>query len=101
MRSVADEERFRDGPGTLTFLRFMAEEGVDIPLWGDEGLIFDGPEELVRAWGVKAGLADEIVAWSRTSQRTGTSPHLDAKAARLIRLLVADLPFRLPIVYQP
>ena len=28
-----------DGPSTPTFITFMAEQGVDVPLWDDEALL--------------------------------------------------------------
>jgi hypothetical protein len=78
----------------------MAEDTVDVPLWGEDGLIFVNGEELIREWGISEALADDLVAWSRASQ-AGDSPELDAEAARLIRSLNNELEHRFQIVYKP
>jgi hypothetical protein len=78
----------------------MAEDTVDVPLWGEDGLIFVNGEELIREWGISEALADDLVAWGRASQ-AGDSPELDAEAARLIRSLNNELEHRFQIVYKP
>ena len=82
----------------------MGEYSVDVPLWGDEGLLHDTSEEFIEAlgpFGLSAGLAEEVVAWARDwESSSGLSEH-DAQAARLIRRLKAELGQGFPIVYQP
>ena|SRR5690348_3453376 len=87
-------------PPDGTQIRFMAEEGVDVPLWGEDGLIFGDAEELKREWDISEALVDGLVAWGRASQ-AGDSQELDAEAARLVRSLSRELNYRFHIVYQP
>jgi len=94
-----DDERW-EGPRSGTQIRFMSEDSVDVPLWGEDGLIFVDGEELIREWGVSEALADDVVAWGRASQ-AGDSPELDAEAERLIRSLNKELKYRFQIVYKP
>ena len=89
-----------EGPQEGSLIRFMSEDTVDVPLWGEGGLIFVDGDELVREWGVSQELADDIVAWGRASQGPVT-PELDAEAARLVRQLRQELEYRFRIVYQP
>ena len=96
---LAEDEPW-EGPRDGTQIRFMAEEGVVVPLWGDDGLIFGDGEELIREWGISEALADALVAWGQASQ-AGDSAELDAEAARLIRALNKELGYRFPIVYKP
>lgn len=93
------DERW-EGPREGSLIRLMSEETVDVPLWGEDGLIFDDGRELVREWNVSEELAADIVAWGRASQGA-TSPELDAEAARLIRRLRRELEYRFVIVYKP
>jgi len=89
-----------DGPPEDSLIRFMSEDTVDIPLWGEHGLIFGDDRELIREWGVTQELADDIVQWARASQGP-PSPELDADAAALIRRLRREVNYRFRIVYQP
>lgn len=95
-----DDETF-EGPPEGSLIRFMAEESVDVPLWGPDGLIFNEAEDLVSEWGLSRELADEVVQWGRTSSGGLQSPELDAEAARLIRALAEQTHYRFRIVYQP
>jgi hypothetical protein len=88
------------GPREGSVVRFMAEDSVDVPLWGEDGLIFSDEHELEREWGVSPELAAAIVHWGRASQGP-VSAELDAEAARLVRLLRRELDHRFAIVYQP
>ncbi|MCM0622814.1 hypothetical protein [Nocardioides bruguierae] len=81
-------------------IRFMSEDGVDVPLWSEDGLIFVDGDELVREWSVSQELASDIVEWGRASQGPATA-RIDAEAARLIRSLRRELDYRFRIVYQP
>lgn len=80
-------------------IRFMAEDSVDVPLWGPRGLIFNSGQDLVREWGVSRELAAEIVEWGQASQGP-RSPELDAHAARLIQALAEQTDHRFRIVYH-
>ena len=73
---------------------------LDLPRWGDDGLIFSDREELIREWRVSEALASDIEAWGRASQ-AGSSSELDAEAARLIRLLDEEIGGAFQIVYKP
>jgi hypothetical protein len=82
----------------------MGEYSVDVPLWGDEGLICGTFEEFVdalRPFGLSADLADDVVAWAPAWESSSGLPEHDAQAARLIRRLKAELGHGFPIVYQP
>lgn len=94
-----DDER-REGPRSGTLIRFMAEDSVEVPLWGEDGLIFVDAGEMIREWGISETLAEDLVAWGRASQ-AGDGPELDAEAARLIRSLNKELEHRFSIVYKP
>lgn len=88
------------GPREGSVVRFMAEDSVDVPLWGEDGLIFSDEHELVREWALSRELVAAIVRWGREAQGPIT-PQLDAEAARLVRLLRRELDHRFTIVYQP
>src|SRR5690242_10647529 len=78
----ADDDWVEPDEGSL--IRFMADDGADVPLWSDAGHLFATGEELVRRWGVSDELAAAIVTWGRASQHR-QSPGLDAEAARCVR----------------
>lgn len=85
-------------------IRFMGEDGVDVPLWDDEGLMFGSPDELLEAFGplgLSAALVSDVVTWARDWQTRSNTPGHDAEAARLIRQLKTELGGGLRIVYQP
>jgi hypothetical protein len=89
---------------TVAVIRFMGEEGVDVPLWGDEGLIYSDSEEFTAAlgpFGLSRELAADVVTWARDWQTQSGLPEHDAEAARLIRRLRAELGHGFPIVYKP
>ncbi|MCL8026026.1 hypothetical protein [Nocardioides bruguierae] len=95
-----DDNETWEGPSEGSLIRFMSEDGVDVPLWSEDGLIFVDGDELVREWSVSQELASDIVEWGRASQGPATA-RIDAEAARLIRLLQHELDYRFRIVYQP
>ena len=79
----------------------MGEHTVDVPLWSDDGLMFNDADELVRELGVSADLAADIVAWAAAwESRYGNAEH-DAAAANLVRRLNKELPERYSFVYKP
>jgi hypothetical protein len=78
----------------------MGEDGVEVPLWGDDGLMFGELGELVREFGVSAELADDIVAWAARWQTGVADGELDQEAARL-RRLNHELDYRYTFVYRP
>lgn len=89
-----------EGPSDGSLIRFMSQDGVDVPLWSEEGLIFVDGQELVREWGVSQELATDVVRWGRASQGPATA-ELDAQAAELVRRLRRELQRRFRILYQP
>lgn len=85
-------------------IRFMGEDGVDVPLWDDEGLMFSTSDEMLAAFGplgLSATLLADVVAWARDWQARSSAPDHDAEAARLIRQLRGELGGGFQIVYQP
>ena len=68
---------------------------------GENGLIFNDGEELMREWHVSAALVADIVAWGTAWQKYSGQTDHDAEAARLIRRLNVELDHRFQIVYQP
>lgn len=79
----------------------MGEHTVEIPLWGEVGLQYAGPESLVSDLGVSRELASDLVAWAHTWQARSGQPDHDAEAAALIRRLRCDTEHRFTFVYQP
>jgi hypothetical protein len=96
----ADNRREQRRPGDMSFVRLMAEDTVDVPLWYEHGLLFNSVDDLVREWNVNPELASELVRWARASQGPPTEK-LDAEAARLIRALAERTDYRFRIVYHP
>ncbi|HET7195971.1 MAG TPA: hypothetical protein VFI99_13370 [Nocardioides sp.] len=79
----------------------MGEHTVDVPLWSDDGLMFNDSDELVREFGVSTDLAADIAAWADAwHSRSGTPDH-DAAAATLVRRLNQELAHRYRFVYLP
>lgn len=95
-----DEDDRWEEPPEGSQIRFMSEESVDVPLWGEGGLMFADGEELVREWGVSQRLADDVVRWGRASQGL-PSPELHAEAARLVQALDEHTGHRFRFVYRP
>jgi hypothetical protein len=85
-------------------IRFMGEDTVDVPLWGDRGLMFSTPEECLEAFGplgLTAELVTQIVAWARAWQTDSDTPEHDAEAVRLVRQLATELEGVYQIAYVP
>jgi hypothetical protein len=95
-----DEEPWRAPPNGST-IRLMGEHTVDVPLWSDDGLMFNDPDELVRQLGVSADLAADIVAWADAWHSRSGEPDHDAAAATLVRRLNEELVERYSFVYKP
>lgn len=96
----ADDEAW-EGPPVGSLIRLMAEDSVDVPLWGPAGLIFMDGEELINEWGISDQLAKDIVRWGRASSRGLQNSELDADAARLVRALTDQTGHRFRIVHHP
>jgi len=79
----------------------MGEHTVDVPLWSDDGLMFNEADELVRELGVSGDLAADIVAWAAAWQSHCGNPDHDAAAATLVRRLNEELAERYSFVYKP
>jgi hypothetical protein len=82
-------------------IRFMGEVTVDVPLWDDDGLMFNTPEDLARAFDLSDDLVAEIVTWAREWQTNSGEPDHDAEAARLVRRIKRELNDEVGLVYQP
>lgn len=95
-----DDEPWRAPPEGST-IRLMGEDSVDVPLWDDEGLMFDAPDEVTRELGVSADLVADLVAWAGEWQARSGEPDHDAAAAVLVRRLDRELDFRYTFVYKP
>ncbi len=94
-----DRETF-DLPREGSLIRLMGEHEVDVPLWGEGGLIFSDGDELAREWGVSAALVADIVAWGIAWQTSSGQPDHDAEGVRLVRRLDYELNHRFRIVYK-
>ena len=86
---------------TRFMIRFMGEHTVYVPLWDDEGLMFNTPDDLVQALDLSPDLVAEMVAWAREWQTRSGDPDHDAQAARLVRRIKSELDHEVRIVYQP
>jgi len=75
-------------------IRFMGEDDVEVPLWGEDGLMFVERAELVRDLGVSPELADDIAAWAARWQGGVVDRELDQEAAQLVRRLSHELDYR-------
>jgi hypothetical protein len=95
-----DEEPWRAPPNGST-IRLMGEDTVDVPLWSEDGLMFNDSDELIREFGVSVDLAADIMAWAVAWQSRSGNPDLDAAAATLVRRLNEELAHRYRIVYKP
>jgi hypothetical protein len=88
-------------PPNGSTIRFMGEHTVDVPLWSEDGLMFNDSDELVRELGVSPDLAADIVAWAVAWPSLSGDPAHDAAAARLVRRLNNELAHRFTFVYRP
>jgi hypothetical protein len=98
-RDEADEPWTPPREGSV--IRLMGEYSVDVPLWGEDGLMFSEPEELVRELGVSEELATDLKTWAKAWESRSDHPDFDAVALRLVRRLRAELDHRYEIVYHP
>jgi hypothetical protein len=78
----------------------MADDGVEVPLWGEYGLLFADRDELVRQWSLSEELVNDVVAWGRASQ-SKQDDDLDAEAVRLVRRLSQEMNDSFTFVYHP
>ena len=86
---------------TAPMIRFMGEHTVDVPLWDDDGLMFNTPEELTRELDLSPVLVADVVLWAREWQTHSGAPEHDAEAARLVRRLRRELNDEVKVVYHP
>jgi hypothetical protein len=95
-----DDDRVPAPPEGST-IRFMGEDSVVVPLWGQDGLLVAVPDELVQELRASTALTADIVAWAHQWQRHSGEPDHDAQAARLVRRLSEELDNRYEIVFEP
>ena len=97
---IEDDDDAWSAPPDGSTIRFMGEHSVDVPLWDDNGLIFDTGEEMIREFGVSIHLAAEIVTWTDQWQTRSSEPEHDAAGEALARRLQQELADRYTIVYK-
>lgn len=90
-----------EGPREGSLIRLMGEHTVDVPLWGEDGLIFSDGDELAREWGLSASFVDAIVAWGIAWQDHSGQPHHNVEGVRLVRRLSRELGHRFRFVFKP
>ncbi|RYB91155.1 hypothetical protein EUA93_19740 [Nocardioides oleivorans] len=90
------EHKYPEG----TIIRFMGEHTVLIPLWGPYGLMFLGPESLVRA-GIEPDLVGDVAQWGEDWQNLSDTPDMHLRAIELIERLRRAFDGWYTIVYQP
>jgi hypothetical protein len=64
----------------------MGECSVDVPLWGDGGLLYGTSEEFVEALGplgLSAGLAEDVVAWARDWMPDGGEQATESRSRKV------------------
>jgi hypothetical protein len=88
-------------PKTPATIRLMGEYTVQVPLWGERGLLYASPESLVSDLGISQELASDLVAWAEAWETASGQPDHDAGAAALIRRLRVETERRFNFVYQP
>ncbi len=88
-------------PAEGSTIRFMGEHTVEVPLWCDEGLLFDDREELESHFGVSEGLASDIVAWAAAWDAGDNGAELDQEAASVVRRFNHELEYRYVFVHKP
>ena len=98
-RSEPDDDAWSAPPEGST-IRFMGEHSVEVPLWDDDGFMFDSGEEMIREFGVGIDLAAEVVAWADQWQTRSGQPDHDAAGEALSRRLQQELANRYTIVYK-
>jgi len=93
-----DDDEAWSAPSKGSTIRFMGEHSVDVPLWDENGLMFDTGEELIRELGVSVDLATEIVAWADQWQARSGEPGHDAAGKALARRLQQELSDRYRVI---
>jgi hypothetical protein len=88
-------------PPTPATIRLMGEYTVQVPLWGETGLLYASQESLVSDLGISPELASDLVAWAEAWETASGQPDHDAGAAALIRRLRVETERRFNFVYQP
>ena len=81
-------------------IRFMGEHAVLIPLWGPTGLMFSGPESLLRE-GIDPGLVRDVAHWGEDWQTQSGAPDMHLRAVDLIQRLRPAFDRWYTIVDQP
>ena len=74
---------------------------MEVPLWGERGLLFASPESMISGLGVSRELAQDLVAWANDWQTLSGQPAHDAAAAALIRRLREETQRRYQFAYHP
>ena len=97
---VDNEEETCERPREGSLIRLMGEHEVDVPLWGEDGLIFNDGDELAREWGVSAALVADIVAWGIAWQTAAGQADHNAEGARLVLRLDREVDHRFRIVFK-
>lgn len=67
-------------------ITFLAEDGVSVPLWDDEGVLSDDPEWLATALGLSADLVADLSKWGEDWNRSRLEGTPQEQGARLTRL---------------
>jgi hypothetical protein len=88
--SVPPEHEPWAPPAEGSILRFMGEHTVEVPLWDDEGLLFNDRQEFESQFGVSEGLASDIVAWAAAWDAGDRGAELDREAASVVRRLITS-----------
>ena len=97
---IEDKDDAWSAPPEGSTIRFMGEHTVEVPLWDDNGLIFDTGEEMIREFGVGIDLAAEIMAWADQWHTRSGQPDHDAAGEALARRLQQELANRYTVVYK-
>jgi hypothetical protein len=79
----------------------MGDYGVTVPLWGEGGLLFGEPADVVRALGITPEPAADLAAWGNEWESRSGQPEHDAEAAALVRRLKRETEYRYQVVYHP
>ncbi len=101
VENESDDDGSWEPPPEFSVIRLMGDHTVAVPLWSDDGLMFDEPEEVVAAFGVTAELAADLVRWASAWDTRAGRPEHDAEAAQLVRRLNRELDHRYTVVYKP
>ncbi|MXG90881.1 hypothetical protein [Nocardioides flavescens] len=100
-RPAASDDDAWSPPREGSVIRLMGEYGADVPLWGEDGLLFLDRDELVREWTLSDDLVDDLVRWGLAwEEHAGERDH-DADGADLARRLRRELGQRYRMFFHP